>query len=1313
MKKLLFSSLITILVITAIFAQPSLQWASRFNGPVASDKGKTMTIDASGNVFVTGSSDGFGAGPDFLTIKYNSSGDTLWTKRYNGSGNGEDVAVAIKVDNSGNVYVTGKSQGSGTGYDIVTIKYNSSGVQQWVSVFNGGANIDDIGYDLAIDVSGNTFVVGSSYYLFGNTNTDGVVIKYSPSGLKLWDININELSNTNEIANLVAINNFNNIVVTDGIFYPNSLVYRVLELNPSNGSVVQKYNIQSNFDAVIGIPNAMVLDGVGNMYITSTSTFFPNPYEVHTAKFTHGIQERSWDSWTYVSNDNQSITGVDMKIDVNLNVYVLSDLYNGNHKYHIKKYNPSGSVAWTMQYNPSIGIDDIPVSLALNNSSNPEVFVTGYTSIGNIITVGYSNSGNQLWNPVIYDCGNSGIDVASAMVMDNCNNLYVTGYSSCNGTNDDVKTIKYSSSVPPTISAIGSTTICQNGSVTLNTNACAGCTYLWSSGQTTQNIIVSPLVTTNYTVTVTNFGCSTASLPTTITVNPASVPSVSIATQPTLICSGQDVTFTATSINSGAAPIYQWYANNTPVGANSPTYSTTTLTNGTQVYCTMTSNATCANPAMVTSNSLTITVTPSPVPGLSVVAQPTVTCSGQNVMFTATPTNSGTSPTYQWYVNGNPVGPNSPTYSTTTLPNGAQVYCAMTSNAVCANPAMVTSNSLAITVNTLAVPGVNVIASSTSICPGQNVTFTATPSNGGASPTYQWYVNGSPIGSNSPMYSTTTLTNGSQVYCIMTSNAMCVNPATATSNTLSIAVNQTIVPDVSIATPFTSICSEQNVTFTVTPINGGASPNYQWFVNGSPIGSSPPVNLTNGSQVYCTMTSTLVCANPSVATSNVIAFTVNPSVAAGVSITTPFTVTCLGQNVTFTATPINGGTMPIYQWYVNENPVGNNSSTYSTTMLTNGSQVRCAMTSNAICANPATASSNLLTMTLNPIIAASLNINATPTSICSGQNVTFSAISINGGSSPTFQWYVNGIPVGSNSPTYSTSTLTNGSQIHCTMNSSAACASPITALSNSLAINVSPSLVPSVSVNIVGGQNAICPGQNATFNATPTNGGTSPSYQWYVNGIPVGNNSPTYSTPLLTNGAQVYCTMTSNASCVNPVTASSSVLNMVVTPLPQPNLIISNDTIYAPNFTGGEYSYSWYFNGSSSSISTEYYIICQTLVSGSYELVVNFNGCTTSNSINVVNCIVGTRDNNHISHITVFPNPTSEFFNIEGDKLKSGYYTIKLCNILGQTLLEETLLLSTPSFRTQLNVEDATNGHYYISIYSESERHVFLVQKFK
>src|SRR3990172_2131059 len=87
------------------------EWIARYNGPgYSGDEAYDLAVDDSGNVYVTGMGrGGFGIYSDFITIKYNSMGDTLWVRIYNGLGNEGDVAYSLAVDDSGNVYVTGYS----------------------------------------------------------------------------------------------------------------------------------------------------------------------------------------------------------------------------------------------------------------------------------------------------------------------------------------------------------------------------------------------------------------------------------------------------------------------------------------------------------------------------------------------------------------------------------------------------------------------------------------------------------------------------------------------------------------------------------------------------------------------------------------------------------------------------------------------------------------------------------------------------------------------------------------------------------------------------------------------------------------------------------------------------------------------------------------------------------------------------------------------------------------------------------------------------------------------------------------------------
>src|SRR5207237_8075237 len=127
----------------------TLLWSRRFAGTgYGEDHGYAIAVDASGNVFVTGRTwMGTANNNDIITIKYNSSGDSLWVKKYNGPGSNHDEARSIAVDASGNVYVTGTCYGTvsthGLFQDYITIKYNSAGTQLWAASYNGPGTDDD------------------------------------------------------------------------------------------------------------------------------------------------------------------------------------------------------------------------------------------------------------------------------------------------------------------------------------------------------------------------------------------------------------------------------------------------------------------------------------------------------------------------------------------------------------------------------------------------------------------------------------------------------------------------------------------------------------------------------------------------------------------------------------------------------------------------------------------------------------------------------------------------------------------------------------------------------------------------------------------------------------------------------------------------------------------------------------------------------------------------------------------------------------------------------------------------------------------
>jgi uncharacterized delta-60 repeat protein len=248
-------------------------WVARYYSRPGNypDEAAAIAIDGSGNAYVTGSSLFYTAASyDYGTIKYNPAGQQQWVACYNGSGNRDDYAVAIAVDNSGNVYVTGSSWGSGTDYDYATIKYNSAGQQEWVARYNGPQNGSDYPRAIAIDTSGNVYVTGESTGL--DTGFDYATVKYNSTGREQWVVRYDGPASLDDEPHAIAADDTGNVYVTGespglGTDYD----YATIRYDSSGQERwIARYNGPMNSYDVAG---AIAVDGSQNVYVTGRSGF--------------------------------------------------------------------------------------------------------------------------------------------------------------------------------------------------------------------------------------------------------------------------------------------------------------------------------------------------------------------------------------------------------------------------------------------------------------------------------------------------------------------------------------------------------------------------------------------------------------------------------------------------------------------------------------------------------------------------------------------------------------------------------------------------------------------------------------------------------------------------------------------------------------------------------------------------------------------------------------------------------------------------------------------------------------------------------
>lgn len=357
------------------------QWVALYDGFIhGNDGASSISLDNNGNVIVAGQSQDSGSGYDYITIKYSASGNQKWVSRYTSIGNHSDAVYALIVDNSGNIYVTGESFDNIGGRDYLTIKYDSTGIQQWVARYNG-ANFDDKAYTIAVDDSNNVFVSGESR---GETAMDIATIKYNSIGILQWAARYNGPLNGNDGAFKVLTDNNGNVFVcgysVGEMHYDD---YVILKYNSSGKEQwSRRYNGSGNY---LDQARDLVIDKSGNIYVSGYAAESGSGYDFTTIKYnTYGDQQ-----WIKKYNNGLNDYGDAMTIDDNQNIYVTgeSDGNGTGYDYATVKYDSSGNRLWVMRYDYSGQFGDYPQAIAIDN--NGSVLITGQSN-RDYLTIKYS-----------------------------------------------------------------------------------------------------------------------------------------------------------------------------------------------------------------------------------------------------------------------------------------------------------------------------------------------------------------------------------------------------------------------------------------------------------------------------------------------------------------------------------------------------------------------------------------------------------------------------------------------------------------------------------------------------------------------------------------------------------------------------------------------------------------------------------------------------------------------------------------------------------------------------------------------------------
>jgi hypothetical protein len=404
-----------IFIALPIQAQVNLEWAKCYNGTANfSDDATAIAIDDSGNVYVTGGSQGPGSHYAIATIKYDLSGSEVWIQRYQGSFSGSYFGKAIVTDDSGNVYVTGT---------ITTLKYNRHGNILWYREMP----ITSEGVKITIDKSGDIIVAGSS-------SNDYMLLKYNSNGNLIWEKKYNGPADFRDELYDMVMDSEGNIIVTGrshgiGTHWD----YATVKYNSNGDSLwVRRYNGPCNsFPG--DYPYAITVDDEDNIYVTGWS----DGENCNPQCLTIAYSPTGDTLWEHRYSPSGT-AGYEILYSAGY-IYVVAMFSN---YVDLLKYDKQGNLVWVIS-GLTYGSVVRPPRLITDNDDY--IYLSGTRSFSFTISK-ISPAGSIIWVYQYPGVSNPGC-FASAIAIDKHKNFYVTGVGYgwvCPGTDSDYLTIKVS-----------------------------------------------------------------------------------------------------------------------------------------------------------------------------------------------------------------------------------------------------------------------------------------------------------------------------------------------------------------------------------------------------------------------------------------------------------------------------------------------------------------------------------------------------------------------------------------------------------------------------------------------------------------------------------------------------------------------------------------------------------------------------------------------------------------------------------------------------------------------------------------------------
>ncbi|MBN2520591.1 MAG: T9SS type A sorting domain-containing protein [Bacteroidales bacterium] len=448
MRSCIYLSIVNLFPIIGFAQTPILNWVKTYQGNSYSyDSSSVMEIcEADNSIYIGATTDAHGTANDILIIKRNLlTGDTLWTRRYNGTDNGDDQFVDLVVDqDNGDVYFTGKSIGNGSGYDVVAVKYSSLGKKDlgFRTSINLNKNIDDIPVKIGIDNLKNVFITGTTINSVGDEDIYlGQILSNPPYWFNFpyfsYSFSHSSFLGYKELVNCSKISKNGNIVLGVDIAGPYTSsyikVYGSYEIGYIGG-FHELFHINGPRPGDLSSIKAMDIDDSNNIYaafVVDTIKGSSSSYVISLLKI-NNKGKIEWEKTLtngFPNSNNISVTKV--KTDPSgSNTYLLGYSLNesGNYDLLINKFNSAGILQWKIERIGNNYRDNVPLDISFDSNQFPIIIGKSENIYGKsgISVIGlHKNTGDEMFS-LNYDLENKDI-IPYNLIVDKNNNLIING----------------------------------------------------------------------------------------------------------------------------------------------------------------------------------------------------------------------------------------------------------------------------------------------------------------------------------------------------------------------------------------------------------------------------------------------------------------------------------------------------------------------------------------------------------------------------------------------------------------------------------------------------------------------------------------------------------------------------------------------------------------------------------------------------------------------------------------------------------------------------------------------------------------------